>query len=265
MPVEFVLEPLVVFLSILSGIAVGFTLGLIGGGGSVLAVPLLLYVVGIKDIHTAIGTSALAVGTIAAINLYSHKRKNNVRLRKGLTFALPGLGGTLLGAQLGLITPSDSLLIFFALFMSVVGFLMLRKKATKSDVQSSGKQTTVMLSKRNIPLSGFFVGTLAGYFGIGGGFLIVPTIMYSGGLNIIEAIGTSLVSVSAFGLTTATNYFVAGNVDVLVAILFVVGGVMGGILGVRLTDKIPNVLLGKIFAIVLFAISVYISAKTLVF
>ena len=265
MPVEFVLEPLVVFLSILSGIAVGFTLGLIGGGGSVLAVPLLLYVVGIKDIHTAIGTSALAVGTIAAINLYSHKRKNNVRLRKGLTFALPGLGGTLLGAQLGLITPSDSLLIFFALFMSVVGFLMLRKKATKSDVQSSGKQTTVMLSKRNIPLSGFFVGTLAGYFGIGGGFLIVPTLMYSGGLNIIEAIGTSLVSVSAFGLTTATNYFVAGNVDVLVAILFVVGGVMGGILGVRLTDKIPNVLLGKIFAIVLFAISVYILAKTLVF
>ncbi len=265
MPVEFVLEPLVVFLSIFSGIAVGFTLGLIGGGGSVLAVPLLLYVVGIKDIHTAIGTSALAVGTIAAINLYSHKRKNNVRLRKGLTFALPGLGGTLLGAQLGLITPSDSLLMFFALFMSVVGFLMLRKKATKSDVQSSGKQTTVMLSKRNVPLSGFVVGTLAGYFGIGGGFLIVPTLMYSGGLNIIEAIGTSLVSVSAFGLTTATNYFVAGNVDVLVAILFVVGGVMGGIFGVRLTDKIPNVLLGKIFAIVLFAISVYILVKTLVF
>ncbi|MBA4454855.1 MAG: sulfite exporter TauE/SafE family protein [Nitrosopumilaceae archaeon] len=265
MPVEYILDPLVIFLSILSGMAVGLSLGLLGGGGSVLAVPLLLYVVGVKDVHVAIGTSALAVGTIAAINLLAHKRKNNVRLRIGLTFAIPGLGGTLLGAQLGLLTPSENLLMFFALFMGVVGLLMLRRKTAKYDVQSSGRQSIVMLSKKNIPLSGFFVGTLAGYFGIGGGFLIVPTLMYSGGLNIVEAIGTSLVSVSAFGLTTASNYFVGGHVDVLIAVLFVVGGVMGGLFGVRLTDKIPKEALGKIFAVVLFVISAYILARTLLF
>ena len=82
MPVEFVLEPLVLFLSVISGIAVGFSLGLIGGGGSILAVPLLLYVVGVRDVHVAIGTSALAVGAIAAINLIGHKRKNNVQIKK---------------------------------------------------------------------------------------------------------------------------------------------------------------------------------------
>ena len=265
MPVEFLLEPLVIFLSILSGIAVGLSLGLLGGGGSVLAVPLLLYVVGVKDVHIAIGTSALAVGTIAAINLLAHKRKNNVRFRTGLAFAIPGLGGTLLGAQLGLITPSENLLMFFALFMGIVGFLMLKRKTTKYDVQSSGRNSIVILTKKNISLSGFFIGTLAGYFGIGGGFLIVPTLMYSGGLNIIEAIGTSLVSVSAFGLTTAGSYFVAGHVDVLVAVLFVIGGVIGGLFGVRMTDKIPKETLGKIFAIVLFVISAYILARLLFF
>lgn len=265
MPVDFVLEPLVIFLSVFSGILVGFSLGLIGGGGSVLAVPLLLYVVGVRDVHAAIGTSALAVGVIAAINILGHKRKNHVKFKQGLVFALPGIGGTLLGAQLGLLTPSANLLLFFAIFMGIIAVLMLRKKASKYDVQNSAKQSTIMLSKKNIPLSGFFVGTLAGYFGIGGGFLIVPTLMYSGGLSIIDAIGTSLVSVSAFGLTTASSYLVAGNVDVLIASMFVIGGVVGGLFGIRLTDKIPKENLTKIFAVMLFVIAGYIVVRSLFF
>ena len=123
----------------------------------------------------------------------------------------------------------------------------------------------MMVSKKNIPLSGFFVGTLAGYFGIGGGFLIVPTLMYSGGLNIIDAIGTSLVSVSAFGLTTASSYLVAGNVDVLIASMFVIGGVVGGLFGIKLTDKIPKENLTKIFAVMLFVIAGYIVVRSLFF
>ncbi len=265
MPVEFVLEPLVLFLSIISGIVVGFSLGLVGGGGSILAVPLLLYVVGVRDIHVAIGTSALAVEIIAIVNFIGHKRKNNVRIRQGFAFALPGIGGTVLGAQLGLLTPPENLLLFFACFMGVVAVIMFRKKASKCNVENSGNQTTIMLTKKNIPLSGFFVGAMAGYFGIGGGFLIVPTLMYSGGLNIIQAIGTSLLSVSAFGLTTATSYFVAGNVDVMIASMFVLGGIVGGFFGIRLTDKIPKEVLTKIFAVLLFVISGYIALRTLFF
>ena len=257
-------EPIAIFLSAFSGVAVGFTLGLIGGGGSVLAVPLLLYVVGVKDIHAAIGTSALAVGVIASINLIGHKRKGNLKIKQGLAFAIPGLFGTILGAQIGLWTPSDNLLLFFAIFMGLVGILMLRKKATRHDIAQS-VNPTVIISKKNIPISGFFVGILAGYFGIGGGFLIVPSLMHFGGLSIIEAIGTSLISVSAFGLTTATSYFIAGNVDVQIVALFVIGGAIGGILGIKLTDKISKKVLTKIFAVLLFVIAGYIVLRSFVF
>jgi len=259
MPIE-ILDPIIIFLSIISGIIVGFSLGLVGGGGSVLAVPLLLYVVGIKDTHLAIGTSALAVGIIAGISILNHKKLGNIKIRKGLLFAIPGIAGTLLGAQLGLWTPSGNLLLLFAGFMAVVGFLILKKNAFKHEV-SSGSSNLVLL-KMNVSLSGFSVGVLAGYFGIGGGFLVVPTIMYSGGLNIIQAIGTSLVSVSSFGLTTAARYFVAGQVDLIIAALLIIGGVIGGYFGAKTSEKIPKENLSKVFAVVLFAVAAYIVIRT---
>ena len=264
MVVESVLDTITIFLSIFSGIVVGFTLGLIGGGGSVLAVPLLLYVVGVKDIHSAIGTSALAVGVIAAINLIGHRKKGNLKFKKGFYFALPGLGGTLFGAQLGLWTPPENLLFFFAIFMSVVGALMLKRKVTKYDV-AKNTGNSIVLFEKNILISGFFVGMVAGYFGIGGGFLIVPSLMYFGGLSIFEAIGTSLMSVSSFGLVTATSYFISENVDIQIATLFVIGGSIGGILGIKITDKISKKGLTKIFAVLLFVISGYIVLRSFVF
>lgn len=264
MVVEQFLEPSTIFLSTFSGIAVGFTLGLIGGGGSVLAVPLLLYVVGVRDIHAAIGTSALAVGVIAAINLIGHRRKGNLKIKKGLSFAAPGLGGTLLGAQLGLWTPPENLLFFFAIFMSVVGILMLKQKVVKHDVIKN-KSTSIVISEKNIPISGFFVGMVAGYFGIGGGFLIVPSLMYFGGLSIFEAIGTSLLSVSSFGLATATSYFFSENIDLQIATFFVVGGSIGGIFGIKLTNKISKKGLTKVFAVLLFVISGYITLRSFIF
>ena len=167
MLVETLLEPLTLFLSIISGIVIGFSLGLIGGGGSVLAVPLLLYVVGVKDVHTAIGTSALAIGIIAMIHLFSHRKNNNLKIKKGITFALPGIAGTLIGSQLGLWTPAENLVILFAVFMVAIGVLMMRKNITRTEL-TSGKSGLVLL-QRNLSLSGFSVGILAGYFGIGGG------------------------------------------------------------------------------------------------
>ena len=262
MVLELTIEPIVVFLSIFSGIAVGFTLGLIGGGGSVLAVPLLLYVVGVRDVHVAIGTSALAVGVIAAINLIGHKRKGNLKLKKGITFAIPGVIGSLIGAQLGLLTPPENLLLFFAVFMGIVALLMLKRKVVRKDiVEISG--STILLSKSKVAPSGFFVGMLAGYFGIGGGFLIVPSLMYFGSLSITQAIGTSLMSVSAFGLTTAASYFISGNIDFIVTMLFVIGGALGGIIGIRMTHKIPKVILTRIFAILLFVVAGYVILRSL--
>ena len=108
------LQLMPIFLSILSGVIVGFSLGLIGGGGSVLAIPLLVYVIGI-DTHVAIGTSALAVASNALINLFYRIGKGCIKIKGGILFAIPGALGTLLGAQLGLATPSENLLVLFAL------------------------------------------------------------------------------------------------------------------------------------------------------
>lgn len=261
MPLDVILEPLPLFLSVISGIAVGFSLGLFGGGGSILAVPMLVYLVGVKDAHVAIGTSALAVGAIAVVNLLKHKRKGNLRFRKGLMFALPGVVGTLLGAQFGLWTPPDNLLLLFAAFMVLVGVLMIKKQRPQMEV--SKQKSRLILVKKNLPLSGFLVGILAGYFGIGGGFLIVPTMMFSGGLNIIQAIGTSLVSVSSFGLVTAGRYFIEGNVDVLISSLFIVGGLLGGHIGVKYSETVNKDQLVKIFSIILFTVALYITIQTL--
>jgi uncharacterized membrane protein YfcA len=259
MPVDLVLEPLTVFLSVVSGIVVGFSLGLVGGGGSVLAVPLLLYVVGVKDTHAAIGTSSLAIGIIAATSLVSHRKSGNLDIGKGVSFALPGVAGTLLGSQFGLWTSPKSLLVLFALFMVAIGIVMLRQRLGQDQDNRSSK---LAILKKNLSLSGFSVGLLAGYFGIGGGFLIVPAMMYSGGLSIVQAIGTSLVSVSSFGIVTATRYFVAGHVDIMITILFVIGGIFGSYIGIRVGRKIHKENLVRIFSVLLFGMSAYVLFKT---
>lgn len=257
MGVEVLAQPIVVLLSIISGIAVGFSLGLIGGGGSILAVPLLLYVVGLEDTHAAIGTSAFAVGVIAAINLVNHKKQGNVVIKKGILFAIPGIGGSIIGAQLGLLTPPDELLILFATLMALIGVLMLKKRSNK-------KTNSSFRLARNLPLSGFAVGVLAGYFGIGGGFLIVPTLMYSGTLSITQAIGTSLVAVSSFGFATSARYFVADQIDFTISALFVIGGILGGYLGTHTSKRILKERLTKIFAFLLFVIAAYIILRTVI-
>ncbi len=228
-----------------SGILVGFSLGLIGGGGSILAVPLLIYVIGL-DAHMAIGTSAFAVAVNALINFLDHKKKGHVHFRKALIFAIPGVLGTVIGSQLGLLTPSNNLLVFFALFMIIVAIkTLIGKKSRKSedrindnnlnnistskdnvekdkdkDIINNGnsgeKAQPVIYQKNNIfqlIVIGFLVGLSAGYFGIGGGFLIVPSLMHFS-MNIVDAIGTSLLPVSLFGFTTAIRYSIPINVSI---------------------------------------------------
>ena len=113
-------------LAVLSGVLVGFTLGLIGGGGSILAVPLLLYVVGYHNPHVVIGTTALAVAVTAYMNLIPHWRIGNVRWQPAIAFALPGVVGAAVGAQLGKMVSGKQLLFLFALLMIAVAISMLR-------------------------------------------------------------------------------------------------------------------------------------------
>jgi hypothetical protein len=245
---------------VLSGGAVGFSLGLIGGGGSILAVPLLLYVVDIDDPHVAIGTSALSVAANAFANVFGHWRAGNVKWSCAVTFALAGVVGAAVGSTLGNLVDGQQLLFLFALAMIAVGITMLRPRAT------AGKLDVRMTSAIAIRLIaiGLVVGALAGFFGIGGGFLIVPGLMLATGMPILNAIGSSLFSVSSFALTTATNYALSGLVDWVIAVLFITGGVAGGYLGMRAAVSLASNRRSVtfVFAWIIFAVAAYMLVRT---
>ncbi len=247
-------------LAVLCGGAVGFSLGLIGGGGSILAVPLLLYVVGIGDAHVAIGTSALAVAANAFANLVGHWRAGNVKWSCAATFAVAGIVGAALGSTLGKLVNGQDLLFLFALAMIAVAAAMLRPRAAAGDADM---RMTPAIAIRLVAV-GLAVGGVSGFFGIGGGFLIVPGLMLGSGMPILNAIGSSLLSVGSFGLTTAVNYALSGLIDWLIALLFIVGGIGGGILGMRAAMRLAadRRVLTYIFAGVVFAVAVYMLART---
>jgi uncharacterized membrane protein YfcA len=249
------LDPSQIAASIGCGVIVGFTLGLVGGGGSVLAVPLLLYVVGMQDPHQAIGTSALAVAVNAFANLVPHARANHVRWRPALIFSAGGLLGAFAGSSLGKVVDGHRLLILFALLMLFIAGLMLRGR--KAGDAAAGPPRVV--DPWRLGAIGLGVGALAGFYGIGGGFLVVPGLILGTGMPTIAAIGSSLVAVGAFGMTTAVNYAVSGFVDWPIALLFIAGGVFGGWLGARLAKRLSarRQALTRVLGCMLVAVSVY--------
>ena len=247
-------------LAVLSGGAVGFSLGLIGGGGSILAVPLLLYVVGIRDPHVAIGTSALSVATNAFANLIGHWRAGNVKWSCAATFVVAGIVGAAIGSTLGKLVDGQELLFLFALAMIAVGVAMLRPRAAGGN---PNVRLTPWIAARLIAV-GLVVGAISGFFGIGGGFLIVPGLMLGSGMPILNAIGSSLLSVGSFGLTTAVNYALSGLVEWTIALLFIAGGVGGGFLGMRAAMSLAanRRTLTFVFSGVIFAVAIYMLART---
>src|SRR3979490_714363 len=214
-------------LGLASGALVGFSLGLVGGGGSILAVPLMVYVVGVPDAHVAIGRSAIAVAANAAVNLSNHARGGTVMWSCALTFAAAGIAGAFAGSIFGKMLDGERLLALVALLMLVIAVLMLktRSRIGLPDVQISWANTPAIVGL------GLATGTLSGFFGIGGGFLIVPALMLATGMPIMNAVSSSLVAVTAFGMTTAASYAWSGLVSWALAGLFVAGGIAGGLAG----------------------------------
>ncbi|MGC9210415.1 MAG: sulfite exporter TauE/SafE family protein [Acidilobus sp.] len=270
------LTPLQYALSVVSGVIVGFSLGLIGGGGSILAVPLLLYFVGLSSIpnaaHIALGTTALAVGINAYINSYMHLRKRNVAPRVGGVFAGVGLIGALIGTYLGHITPGQKLLLYFAIAMIVlglyIGFFRSSTGGTHHEIERvlEAERKCPKLTARTLSLvaaSGFVVGLVSGYFGIGGGFLIVPALMFSSGLCIARAIGTSLISVGTFGVASGLEYAVYGDTLFLVSALYVIGGVLGGYFGTNIAVKAPRKTLQRAYGIIIVLVGIYMIYRVL--
>ena len=253
-------------LSIASGSLVGFTLGLVGGGGSIMAVPLLVYVVGVQSPHVAIGTSAVAVAISAATNLVGHARAHTVKWPCALVFALAGIVGAAGGAELGKMVDGGRLLLLFGVLMIIVGIVMLRPRKSGGDPNVELTRDTMSQLLPFLIATGFTVGALSGFFGIGGGFLIVPGLMGATAMPLINAIGSSLVSVSAFGLTTAVSYAWSGLVDWPLAALFVLGGALGGLLGIRLACNLAGYkqALSISFAAIVIVVGIYVTTKALI-
>ena len=248
-------------LGLASGALVGFSLGLVGGGGSILAVPLMVYVVGVPDAHVAIGTSAIAVAANAAVNLSNHARGGTVVWSCALTFAAAGIIGAFAGSVLGKMMDGQKLLALFALLMLVIAVLMLktRSRIGLHDVQMSWTNTPAIVGL------GLATGTLSGFFGIGGGFLIVPALMLATGMSIMNAVSSSLVAVTAFGLTTAASYAWSGLISWGLAGLFIAGGIAGGLLGTRSARLLSarRGALNIVFAAVIIAVALYMLARNL--
>jgi uncharacterized membrane protein YfcA len=250
-------------MTIAAGGLVGAILGLIGGGGSVLAVPLLVYGVGVASPQVAIGTSAFAVSVSAFTNLITHWRAGNVSWPCAGVFSLAGAVGALMGSSVAKAIDGQRLLALFGALMIVVGLAMLRNPTR---LESNNVHLTFATAGRLLPalvVTGLGVGLVSGFFGIGGGFLIVPGLMAATGLPITKAIGTSLVSVTVFGATTAANYAVSGLIDWRVAILFISGGVIGGLIGVASGNSLSRRkgALRLIFGVTAVVVGLYVSAR----
>jgi uncharacterized membrane protein YfcA len=247
-------------LALASGGLVGLTLGLIGGGGSILAVPLLIYMVGVESTHIAIGTSAVAVAANAIVGAFFHARAHTVKWPCAIVFAASGIVGAFVGAKIGKVVDGQVLLAVFGLVMIAVGVSMLMRKSDAGDINVRLDMETARSMLPSLVGYGLGVGVLSGFFGIGGGFLIVPGLINATNMPILYAVGSSLVSVAAFGAATASSYAISDLVDWRLAGLMLVGGVFGALVGMLASRKLAEKkeLLSRLFAGVVIVVGFYV-------
>jgi len=244
-----------------SGALVGLLLSVFGGGGSVLATPLLLYAVGVRDAHLAIGTSAAAVAVNALGGLVAQARAGRVKWPCALVFGGAGLAGSLVGSSLAKAMDGGALMIWFAVAMAAVAISMMLPKKDEGD---PAVHLTPGLTARLAPV-GAVTGLAAGFFGIGGGFLIAPGLMAATGMTLANAAASSLVSVSLFGAATSLNYAASGWVDWPLFGLLVLGGAAGTLAGVPLARRLAGhaTLARRLFAGMILMVAAYVAWRSL--
>jgi uncharacterized protein len=245
--------------AVAGGAVIALLLGLFGGGGSVLATPLLLYVVGIHDPHVAIGTGAAAVAVNAGANLAVQARSGQVKWPCAISFAAAGLAGSLAGAALAQKVDGEALLGAFAVAMLAVGAAMLRPPRSAGNAEV---HLDMAITLKLVP-AGLGVGLAAGFFGIGGGFLIVPGLMAATGMTLASAAASSLLSVLVFGIATAGTYAVAGRVDVPALLAMIAGGAIGVLIARPLAPRLAGrvLLARRLFAGMVILTALYVGWK----
>lgn len=233
------MDPLLVATLALS-VLIGLSLGVLGGGGSILTVPLLVYVAGL-DAKEAIAASLFVVGTTSLAGMISHARGGRVRWRTGLIFGAAGMAGAYGGGILGGYLPGTVLLVAFSLMMLATSVAMLRGRRSPERRHSE-------LPVGRVILDGAIVGLVTGLVGAGGGFLVVPALALLGGLPMGVAVGTSLLVIAMKSFAGFAGYLTSVSVDWPLVLGVTAAAIVGSLVGGRLAGKIPEELLRKGFA-----------------
>ncbi|MEU9827285.1 sulfite exporter TauE/SafE family protein [Micromonospora chersina] len=238
-------------------VLIGVSLGLLGGGGSILAVPLLVYVADLPP-KEAIATSLLVVGATSAVGVIPHARAHRVRWRTGLIFGVAGMTGAYAGGRLAEFVPAGFLLTGFAVMMLATAVAMIRGRRG-----AEGRPAPHELPVPRVVLDGVVVGLVTGLVGAGGGFLVVPALALLGGLPMPVAVGTSLVVIAMKSFAGLAGYLSSVSIDWGLAAAVVVAAVAGSFAGGRLAGRIPAEILRKAFGWFVVVMGVFVLGQQL--
>ncbi len=233
-------------LVVLLSVGLGLSLGLLGGGGSILAVPLLIYVAGIAP-KAAIATSLIVVGVTSAVAALLHGRRGNVRMKTGVVFGAAGMLGAYFGARSAVFVPDIVLLIAFALVMIVAALAMMRDRA---EVESTEPRLVKAAAE------GLVVGAVTGLLGAGGGFVVVPALVLLGGLNTRDAVGTSAMVIAMKSVAGFAGYAAHVSVDLRLAAMVTAGAVVGAVIGALWSRRLAVHTLRRTFAVMVAGIGI---------
>lgn len=244
----------------LGAILTGLSLGLLGSGGSILTVPMLVYLVG-QDEKVAFAGSLAIVGLISLVSAFAYARKDMVDWRSAMFFGLPGMVGAVFGAYMARYIPSWMQMLLFAALLLVAAWLMFRS-INLDDAPSEPRAFW------KVGLDGLIVGALTGLVGVGGGFLIIPALVLLGGLSMNVAVGTSLVIIAMNSASGFWEYLhvlddLNLSLDWSLIGLFSLLGIAGAQLGQRLNSRLPQVLLRRLFAVFLLFMGAFIAWRNL--
>jgi len=251
--------PLVLAVTALA-VLVGLSLGLLGGGGSILAVPLLVYVAGL-DAQPAIATSLFVVGATSAVAVLPHAHAHRVRWRTGLIFATGGMAGAYVGGRLATRVPGTILLIAFAVMMLATAAAMIRGR------RGSTAAVTESSTHRPHPVAtvglGVLVGSLTGFVGAGGGFLIVPALTLVAGLPMAAAVGTSLLVITLQSAAGLLGHLHGTPVPWTLALAVTAAAIAGSLAGARASGRVPQPVLRRAFGVMVLVMGVLVLAQQL--
>lgn len=240
------------------GLAIGVALGMLGGGGSVLAVPVLVYVLD-QDVQTATTVSLVVVTAGALAGGIGQARGDHVCWRHVGALTLVAVPGVYAGTAVGDAVSGDALLAGFALVMLGAAWGTWRKAGSSDDEATRAHSSCPPLRWRGDALAGIAVGFLTGLFGVGGGFILVPTLAIALGLSLRDAIGTSLVIITSISLVGLLFHLLAGRgLDAGVTVSMSAACVVGALGGAQLGGRVPQATLGRGFAVLVIAVAAYL-------